>query len=66
MDQGSFDKSYFGGSNEALNDHKVLMDRLKITSLTDSPVVSLSRIEHVGYASLMHCMFQGGVRLYRI
>ena len=60
MDQGSFDKSYFGGSNEALNDHKVLMDRLKITSLTDSPVVSLSRIEQVGYAQFDALYVPGG------
>ncbi|MQT61582.1 type 1 glutamine amidotransferase domain-containing protein [Pseudomonas sp. FSL R10-0056] len=60
MDKGSFDTSYFGGSVEALNDHKALMDRLKITAVTESPVVSLSRIEQMGYAQFDALYVPGG------
>lgn len=60
MDKGSFDKSYFGGSVESLNDHKALMDKLKITAVSDSPVVSLARIEQVGYAQFDALYIPGG------
>lgn len=60
MDQSSFDKSYFEGDAQLLNNHKILLDSLKITSMTESPVVSLARIEQVGYAQFDALFVPGG------
>lgn len=49
MDKGSADAASFGGDSAALATHLALLEKLKVTSLTDSPVISLARAEQMGY-----------------
>ena len=49
VDAGSVDAAYFGGDAAALKAHQALLDELALTSAERSPVVSLARIEQLGY-----------------
>lgn len=49
LDRGSVDAMYFGGDAEALRTHQALLDKLGLTSAERSPVVSLARVEQLGY-----------------
>ncbi|WP_237561440.1 hypothetical protein [Frateuria defendens] len=49
MDKSSLDKMYFGGSEADLKAYRALMEKLKLTSPTDSPVISLDRVAQIGY-----------------
>lgn len=60
VDASSVDKMYFDGNESALQVHKALLDKLKLTSRTDSPVISLSRVEQIGYARFDAVYVPGG------
>lgn len=49
LDRGSVDAMYFGGDAQALRTHQTLLDKLALTSAEKSPVVSLARVEQLGY-----------------
>lgn len=60
MDMSSFDKSYFGGSQEAFDAHDALMQQLKLLSPQASPVLSLSRVEQMGFGQFDALYVPGG------
>lgn len=60
VDKSSIDKMYFNGDDAALQAHKVLMERLEITSRGKSPVISLSRVEQIGYDRFDAVYIPGG------
>ncbi|BEP54808.1 type 1 glutamine amidotransferase domain-containing protein [Variovorax sp. V118] len=60
VDASSVDKMYFDGDEAALKQHKALLDKLKLTSRTDSPVISLSRVAQIGYARFDAVYVPGG------
>jgi len=60
VDASSVDKMYFDGDEAALQTHQALLDQLKLTSRTDSPVISLSRVAQIGYARFDAVYVPGG------
>lgn len=60
LDRSSDDKMYFNNDVAALQTHKALLDQLKITSPGESPVISLSRVEQVGYDHFDAVYIPGG------
>ncbi|WP_232454254.1 type 1 glutamine amidotransferase domain-containing protein [Burkholderia ubonensis] len=60
MDVTSADKMYFNGDDNAMRDYRALLDRLQITSRAHSPVISLSRVEQIGYAHFDAVYVPGG------
>lgn len=60
VDITSVDKMYFDGDELALKTHQALLDALKLTSRTDSPVISLSRAAQIGYARFDAVYVPGG------
>ena len=60
VDATSVDKMYFDGDEAALKAHQALLDKLKLTSRTDSPVISLSRVAQIGYAHFDAVYVPGG------
>ena len=60
VDASSVDKMYFDGDVSAMELHKALLDKLKLTSRTDSPVMSLSRVAQIGYAHFDAVYVPGG------
>jgi putative intracellular protease/amidase len=49
LDKNSLDPMYFNGDAAALKQYHELLDRLNITSQQRSPVISLARVEQIGY-----------------
>jgi putative intracellular protease/amidase len=49
VDITSVDPAYFGGNAKATAEYQQLLDRLAITSAVKSPVLSLKRVEQIGY-----------------
>nr|WP_234792982.1 type 1 glutamine amidotransferase domain-containing protein [Ensifer adhaerens] len=49
VDRTSIDRMYFGGDETAMRESEALLGKLKITSRAETPVVSLSRVEQIGY-----------------
>ncbi|RZT11100.1 Putative intracellular protease/amidase [Duganella sp. CF402] len=49
VDRSSVDKMYFGNDDASMQQHLALLDKLQVTSVTNSPVVSLARVEQGGY-----------------
>jgi len=49
LDRGSLDPMYFGGDAQALRTHQALLDTLALTAPDKSPVLSLERVEQIGY-----------------
>jgi putative intracellular protease/amidase len=49
VDRGSVDKMYFGNDEASMRQHLALLDKLQLTSVTNSPVISLARVEQAGY-----------------
>lgn len=49
VDRTSIDRMYFGGDETAMRESEALLGKLKITSPAETPVVSLSRVEQIGY-----------------
>lgn len=60
LDRSSDDKMYFNNDVAALQTHKALLEQLKITSPGESPVISLSRVEQVGYEHFDAVYIPGG------
>jgi len=60
LDQSSNDPSYFNNDPAALQAHKALLDQLKITSKGESPVISLARVEQIGYEHFDAVYIPGG------
>lgn len=60
LDPSSNDKMYFNNDVAALQEHKTLLEQLKITSPGESPVISLSRVEQIGYEHFDAIYVPGG------
>lgn len=59
VDRNSLDASLFGGET-AMKEHIALLDKLQLTSVSASPVVSLARVEQGGYAQFDAVYIPGG------
>jgi putative intracellular protease/amidase len=60
LDKGSIDPQFFGGDTKAMQQHIDLLDKLAITSSTQSPVISLARVEQIGYEKFDAVYIPGG------
>lgn len=60
MDKVSDNAMFFGGNKKALAEYKELLKSLKLTDPKNSPVVSLSRIEQIGYDKFDAIYVPGG------
>lgn len=60
LDQSSADAMYFNGDAMVLKEYQALLEKLKITSNTQSPVISLARVEQIGYARFDAVYIPGG------
>ena len=60
MDATSADKMYFNGDEKAMRGYQALLDKLQITSRSHSPVISLSRVEQIGYGHFDAVYVPGG------
>jgi putative intracellular protease/amidase len=49
VDRSSLDKMYFGNDEASMQQHVALLDQLRVTSVGNSPVISLARVEQGGY-----------------
>jgi putative intracellular protease/amidase len=49
LDKSSDDKMYFNNDEAALQVHRALLQKLQLTSSSQSPVISLARAEQMGY-----------------
>ena len=49
LDKSSVDKMHFGGDVAAVEASSALLEKLNLTSKEKSPVVSLARVEQIGY-----------------
>lgn len=60
LDPSSNDKMYFNNDVAALQEHKALLEKLRITAPGESPVISLSRVEQIGYEHFDAVYVPGG------
>ncbi|GGA83388.1 thiazole biosynthesis protein ThiJ [Brucella endophytica] len=60
LDKSSVDKMYFGGDEAALQESLALLDKLRLTSSRASPVISLARVEEIGYDQFDAVYVPGG------
>lgn len=60
LDRSSSDKLYFNNDVAALQAHRALLEQLKITVPGESPVISLARVEQIGYAHFDALYVPGG------
>ncbi|EJM39291.1 putative intracellular protease/amidase [Pseudomonas sp. GM33] len=60
VDQTSIDKMYFNNDEATLETYKHLLDQLKLTVPEQSPVISLDRVEQIGYAHFDAVYIPGG------
>lgn len=60
LDRTSVDAMYFKGDAAALKKHLAFLEKLGITSLRKSPVISLSRVEQIGYERFDAVFIPGG------
>jgi len=60
VDITSVDPAYFGGDAKAMAEYQNLLDRLAITSPVKSPVISLKRVEQIGYDHFDAVYIPGG------
>ncbi|WP_030130998.1 type 1 glutamine amidotransferase domain-containing protein [Pseudomonas sp. QTF5] len=60
VDKTSIDKMYFNNDEAELQTYKHLLDQLKLTLPEQSPVISLSRVEQIGYAHFDAVYIPGG------
>lgn len=60
LDKSSVDKMYFNNDVAALQQYEALLKQLKITEPGQSPVISLSRVEQIGYAHFDAVYVPGG------
>jgi putative intracellular protease/amidase len=60
LDRNSVDKSYFNNNEASMQQHLALLDKLRITSVEQSPVISLARVEQGGYGRYDAVYVPGG------
>lgn len=60
LDRNSVDKMYFDNDEASMQQHLALLEKLRITSAEQSPVVSLARVEQGGYARYDALYVPGG------
>ena len=60
VDRGSVDKMYFGNDEASMQQHLALLDKLQLTSVNKSPVISLARVEQGGYDRFDAVYIPGG------
>ncbi|MBV7550352.1 type 1 glutamine amidotransferase domain-containing protein [Pseudomonas sp. PDM26] len=60
VDKTSIDKMYFNNDEVVLETYKHLLDQLKLTVPDQSPVISLARVEQIGYAHFDAVYIPGG------
>lgn len=60
MDVTSDAAEYFGGDAASLAEHKALLSKLKLTDANSSPVISLARVEQIGYQHFDALYVPGG------
>lgn len=60
VDKTSIDKMYFNNNEALLETYKRLLDQLKLTAPEQSPVISLARVEQIGYAHFDAVYIPGG------
>ncbi|MCE3604053.1 type 1 glutamine amidotransferase domain-containing protein [Massilia sp. P8910] len=60
VDASSLDPMYFQGEVATLKQYQALVDKLDITSRERSPVISLARVEQIGYAHYDALYIPGG------
>ena len=60
LDQSSVNPMYFKGDAAALKAHLAFLDKLGITAVRKSPVISLSRVEQIGYERYDAVYIPGG------
>ena len=60
LDRNSVDKSYFNNDEASMQQHLALLDKLRITSVEQSPVISLARVEQGGYGRYDAVYVPGG------
>lgn len=60
MDKVSDNVMFFGGSEQDLKAHKTMLNSLKLTDSAQSPVISFSRVEQIGYDNFDAVYVPGG------
>jgi len=60
LDPSSVDAMYFGGDAAALSQSRETLDQLKLTSASASSVISLARVEQIGYDRFDAVYIPGG------
>lgn len=60
LDKGSINPMFFGEDTKAMQQHIDLLNTLAVTSPTQSPVISLSRVEQIGYEKFDAIFVPGG------
>ncbi len=60
LDQRSADPMYFNGDAADMKANLAFIDKLSLTSTTNSPVISLSRVEQIGYDRFDAVYIPGG------
>ncbi|WP_043309858.1 type 1 glutamine amidotransferase domain-containing protein [Pseudomonas sp. ML96] len=60
MDVTSDSAQYFGGDAASLAAHKALLEKLRLTEAGASPVISLARVEQIGYQHFDALYVPGG------
>lgn len=60
MDKGSADKMFFNNDEASLAAHLALLDKLKLTAKEGSPVISLAKVEKIGYGKFDAIYVPGG------
>jgi putative intracellular protease/amidase len=60
LDVTSDSAQYFGGDAASLAEHKALLEKLRLTEADASPVISLARVEQIGYQRFDALYIPGG------
>lgn len=60
LDKGSINPMFFGGDGKSMQQHIDLLEKLAVTSPTQSPVISLARVEQIGYEKFDAVYVPGG------
>jgi putative intracellular protease/amidase len=60
LDKGSINPMFFGSDTKAMQQHIDLLDKLAVTSPEQSPVISLARVEQIGYEKFDAVFVPGG------
>lgn len=60
LDRTSLDAQFFGGDAQRLAEYQALLAQLKLTSPGESPVLSLARVEQIGFSHFDAVYVPGG------